>query len=127
MSVSPPPNECNYPREALNKIVKDILLENNKQIRGGSILRNFEFIHGCPNVFEYNDVFPLQKIQFEDEYFYAPNRITEYLHSIFGDYGKFPEHCCPHVDIEVRIKDVDFSYETEFLKNILKKGILNEK
>jgi LPS biosynthesis protein len=43
------------------------------------------------DVFEYDDIFPLTKIQFEDSLFYAPNKYKRYLTISYGDYMKLPK------------------------------------
>ena len=43
-----------------------------------------------PVLFQYNDVFPLRRIQFEDIELSAPNNCENYLAEIYGDYRQFP-------------------------------------
>lgn len=42
-------------------------------------------------IFEEQDIFPLKKIQFGTEYFWAPNNCDVYLREMYGEYMGFPK------------------------------------
>lgn len=54
-----------------------------------------------------DDIFPLTRIRFEDEDFYAPGNYDSYLTKIYGDYMKLPnlDEIIPHT-IKVDIMNV---------------------
>ncbi len=89
----------NYTEEEINKINKDILnieqrygLRNNgtekdKVILYSSIGSSHDWEH---SYFNYNDIFPLRRLEFEGNSYPVPNNYTKYLEKLFGDYMSFP-------------------------------------
>ena len=41
-------------------------------------------------IYKYDTIFPLRKIKFEGEYFFAPNKVDEYLQEHYGNYTVLP-------------------------------------
>lgn len=70
-------------RELLNNWLISLGDENSSEIVYG--------IDTCWDiVFNKKDVFPLQRIKFEDKYFLAPNNPEALLRKMYGDYMKLP-------------------------------------
>lgn len=70
-------------REALNKWLINLGDENSKEVVYG--------VDTCWNVtFNKKDIFPLQRIKFEDGYFLAPSNPEAILEKLYGDYMKLP-------------------------------------
>ena len=62
------------------------------QIRWG-----IDFPHRWNNwIYDYEQIFPLKKIRFEDYEFYCQNKPESVVTNIYGDYMKFPKSICPH-------------------------------
>lgn len=79
-------NVANFNARFFNKIIYPIfrLFKNSDTA--------ISYAVGCP-FFEkhnYNNIFPLQKISFENYTFNCPNNTTEYLKEIYGDWEKIP-------------------------------------
>jgi lipopolysaccharide cholinephosphotransferase len=51
---------------------------------------SMEYYHDINSYFSYSDVFPLQKIIFEEFEFSCPNKVENYLTTWFGDYMTLP-------------------------------------
>ena len=63
-----------------------------------------------PPVFEWNDLFPVCEIQFENYRTYAPRDTDKYLQNLYGDYMTFPRRGLQHHTIyaddeQVRVCD----------------------
>lgn len=70
-------------RDALNKWLINLGDENSKEVVYG--------VDTCWNVtFNKKDIFPLQRIKFEDGYFLAPSNPEAILEKLYGDYMKLP-------------------------------------
>ena len=88
-----------------DKIRKRFLDVINKEILKGntvdesikpSIFDSIDFPHSNKKlVFDYDVIFPLKEIEYEDFKFYAPNKPKELLTLEFGDYMKMPNNCYP--------------------------------
>ncbi|MGB5990073.1 MAG: LicD family protein [Marinifilaceae bacterium] len=75
-----------------SKFIKQYSSKNFKYVSTG-----IEVTAGY-KTFKRETLFPLRKIKFEDEYFYAPNDYDTYLTTTYGDYMKLPkpEDRIPH-------------------------------
>ena len=71
---------------------------------------------------EYEDIFPLRKIEFEGEMFNCPNKIDKHLYEYWGDYMQLPKKCSSH---HVHIIEDRYNYEniSEMRKLIKNTGI----
>lgn len=68
---------------------KDVV-EDSDVIYAG--IDNFGFYwHSVKGLLRKSDIFPLQKIKFEDWEFFAPNNTHEYLKAIYNFYNNFPK------------------------------------
>ena len=55
-----------------------------------------DFPHRWSNkVFDWEEIFPLKKVQFEDKEFYAPNCPDKVLSRIYGNYMTLPKDSYP--------------------------------
>ena len=55
-----------------------------------------DFPHSWKNkVYDWDCIFPLKKIQFEDKEFFAPNNPDSVLKSIYGNYMSIPKNSYP--------------------------------
>lgn len=81
-----------------------------------SIHWGIDFPHRWNNwVYDYNQIFPLQKIEFEGYEFNCPNNTDFMLRNIYGNYMEFPKSICPHhTDAAAFTED-----EIEELKNLI--------
>lgn len=62
-----------------------------------SIHWGLDFPHRWNNwIYDYDQIFPLRKIEFEGYLFNCPADTEFMLHNIYGDYMKFPKSICPH-------------------------------
>ena len=62
-----------------------------------SIHWGLEFPHRWSNwIYDYDQIFPLQKIKFEGYEFWVPNDTDFMLRNIYGDYMKLPNKIYPH-------------------------------
>ncbi len=82
---------------------REVLL--NKPVDKSShpaIFMGIDFPHSWKNKFyNWDDIFPLGQIKFENEIFYCPNKPEKVLTSIFGDYMSMPKDLAPkHIDFE---------------------------
>ena len=73
-----------------NKIIPN---EKNKP----SIHWGIDFPHRWSNwIYDYEQIFPVQKIKFEKFEFSCPNDTDFMLKNIYGNYMSFPKSICPH-------------------------------
>ena len=62
-----------------------------------SIHWGIDFPHRWSNwIYDYDQIFPLKKIEFEGYDFCCPNDTDFMLKNIYGEYMKFPKSICPH-------------------------------
>lgn len=62
-----------------------------------SIHWGIDFPHRWNNwIYDYNQIFPLKKIEFEGYEFNCPNNTDFMLKNIYGNYMSFPKSICPH-------------------------------
>lgn len=62
-----------------------------------SIHWGIDFPHRWNNwIYDYDQIFPLKKIEFEGYEFNCPNDTDFMLKNIYGDYMSFPKSICPH-------------------------------
>ena len=87
-----------FMRTRFKNITQEIILENkqiNKSIKP-ALFMGIDFPHNWKNkVYNWEDIFPLREISFENKTFVAPNMPEEVLKSIYGDYLKIPKNCYP--------------------------------
>ena len=83
-------------RKHFKLLTKEILLENKPENLNGSLFMALDYPHAHKNkVFSNKEIFPLQKIQFENIELYAPNNSETVLEKEFGDYMKIPKNSYP--------------------------------
>ena len=62
-----------------------------------SIHWGLDFPHRWNNwIYDYDQIFPLRKIEFEGYMFNCPDDTDFMLRNIYGEYMKFPKSICPH-------------------------------
>lgn len=88
---------------ALEKFFKNITEKNiNENIEVDerikpSIHWGIDFPHRWNNwIYDYDQIFPLKKIEFEGYEFNCPNDTDFMLKNIYGNYMSFPKSICPH-------------------------------
>ncbi len=66
----------------------------------GAIFRGYETpsVIGTCDYHDYNDIFPLKKIKFDDFYVYAPNAYLKLLSLKYGDYTEYPQVFAKHLE-----------------------------
>ena len=80
------------------KIITTNYILNNKlpNLRSGAVFMAIDFPHGHKNkVIDFENIFPLKKIKFENSEFLAPNNPEKVLKTLFGDYMKIPKDSYP--------------------------------
>jgi len=85
-------------QEKFIKITNDIFLEGNSADKNSqpSIFWGIDFPHAWKNrVYDWEEIFPLCKIKFEDYEFYAPKEKEKVLKNIYNDYMKLPKDIYP--------------------------------
>ncbi len=97
-------NEKN--RSIISNITKEKILNKKDNINTEKdktiLFYGIDYPHDNDNFnpIEYNIVFPLDKIEFEDVFFYCPNQIDTYLKTLYGNYMKFPKQ----IAMETQVK-----------------------
>jgi len=96
-------------RERFAKIRKKEILNNNivDKKEEPSLFYGIDYPHRYGNYFfDYDKIFPLKKIKFEDMEFPCPNDETFVLKQVFKNYMNLPQDCYPcHVYIDGLIED----------------------
>lgn len=86
-------------KEKFNKITQKTINENievDERIKP-SIHWGVDFPHRWNNwIYDYDQIFPLKKIEFEGYEFNCPNDTEFMLTNIYGNYMSFPKSICPH-------------------------------
>lgn len=111
-------------RNNFKKVTQEFILDNKDADKNnGAIFMGIDFPHSHKNkVFDWDTIFPLKKIKFEDCEFYAPIKPEKVLETLFGDYMKIPKDSYPrHSDYMYLSKE-----EKTLLENFIKKGKENE-
>ena len=80
------------------RITKNIILQGNKADKEikPTIFCGIDYPHPHHQLaFDYETIFPLKKIKYEDKEFYAPNSTSKMLTNEFGNYMELPDDCYP--------------------------------
>lgn len=87
--------------DSFAEVRKHIVGSQESETQAFSIFYGPEFLHETHlyNVFDRETIFPLTKVQFEGNTFFAPNDSDKYLTYIFGDYMSLPKHLHAHIDV----------------------------
>ena len=90
--------ESGYSSADVRKIVKKTVIKNNSLLKNRpSLFFGIEFYHAWKNkIFDYDNVFPLKKMEFENFCFFVPNDFDEHLKMIYGNYLKMPRETHVH-------------------------------
>lgn len=91
-------SSINGMRERFKKITKEKVLDNypvDKTFKP-ALFMAIDFPHNWKNkVYDWENIFPLTEINFEDKLFLAPNMPEKVLESIYGDYMRIPKNSYP--------------------------------
>ena len=91
---------------------KDVELDESP-----AVMMGIDFPHSWKNkVYDWETLFPLKRILFEDREFYAPNKPEDVLRSIYGNYMALPKDPYPR---HSRYLDISDS-ERNFLEGLVK-------
>lgn len=85
------------------KELRTELLDNNSNDKPKMILQGFESSGTNHLILDYDWIFPLKEINFENYVFKSPNKIEPILFDHYKDYMNFPESFYFHHDINERI------------------------
>ena len=79
-------------RTAIQQMTQELILQNNTECPKKPIMfYGIDYPHTHKNlIIDYKDIFPLQKIKFEDGEFYCPHNPDNRLAKLYGDYMRFP-------------------------------------
>ena len=105
-------------REYFKKITNEKILENNVVDKSSNpaLFMGIDFPHNWKNkVYDWENIFPLKEINFEDKLFLAPNMPVRVLESIYGDYMKIPKNSYPRHSSYAEIN----TEEKTFLKELI--------
>ena len=100
--------EFNKIQKLIEKLTKNIVLDNNKEISDGNIFVGAEILpYGCANNYTYDTIFPLKELSFEGCVVNVPSDYDKYLTTLFGNYWLLPKntirnHLTESNDIENR-------------------------
>lgn len=109
--------KLNKSYEELRKLHNDIVMENKPAIKPASLIRAFETRVWHLSYYPYDWIFPLQKIEFEGEMFYAPNKISTVLYENYGDYMQFPKTLThQHKNIQEKITPNTIAFLEDYIK-----------
>ncbi len=107
----------------IKHLTEDVInekIEVDERLRP-SIHWGLDFPHRWHNwIYDYRQIFPLKKIEFEGYMFNCPADTDFMLSNIYGDYMKFPKSICPHHTDEESFTDLE---RAEIIK--LAKGGIN--
>ena len=89
------------------KFIKDLRYKNidnlteNKMVKNPTIFYGLEFYHVTHkfNAFDYDTIFPLKTIKFEENDFFCVNDTDTYLTMIFNNYMTLPRKFLVHTDL----------------------------
>ena len=84
-------------KENFKKITSEYILENKEpNKKEGALFMAIDFPHWhTKKVMDFETIFPLKKIKFEDREFLAPNNPKKMLETEFGNYMKIPKDSYP--------------------------------
>lgn len=84
-------------RENIKSLTKDFILEGkNLTCSQPAIFLGIDFPHSHKNkVFDWDEIFPLKKIKFENIELFAPNNPEKVLKRLFGNYMQIPKDSYP--------------------------------
>ncbi|MBR2430722.1 LicD family protein [bacterium] len=87
-------NDVMLMKNWLEKNKNKYILQNKQPITQGALYYAIDFPYQVKNnlIYNYEDIFPLKKVLFEDEYYNIPNKTEIYLKNIYNNYNKFPEY-----------------------------------
>ena len=106
-------------RASFKRITKEQILDNidsNKNTQP-AIFMGIDFPHSWKNKFyDWENIFPLKEILFEDKIFFAPNMTDVVLKSIYGDYMKIPKNSYPRHSSYTTMDKIEESFLKEFTK-----------
>lgn len=88
----------NTMRDYFKKITNEKILENGivDITKEPAIFMGIDFPHNWKNkAYDWENIFPLKEINFENKQFFAPNMPEKVLESIYGDYMKIPKNSYP--------------------------------
>ena len=109
-------------RKRFKNITTKKILQNNKVDISSkpSLFYGIDYPHQHKQlVFDYDTIFPLKKVQFEDKEFLAPNNIDKLLTDEFGNYMSLPNDCYPrHASENEQSKDI-----TEEIESFINLGV----
>ena len=103
-------------REVTDKFILKGIIGNpeNKP----AIFMAIDFPHGWKNkVYDWENIFPLQKIEFEGHSFSAPNDQNKVLTSVYGNYMEIPKDSYPRHTAYLDISKEQLQLLEEYSKN----------
>lgn len=108
-------------RQNIKHLTKEIILKNNEiSCQNPALFMAIDFPHSHKNkVFNFEEIFPLQRISFENIKVNIPNKAADVLKREFGDYMKIPKDSYPRHSQYVNTDENE--------KNALKKLLQEEK
>ena len=115
--------KTSYPRKELKNLINNQILEGNLPIQNGALIRGieFRFLDNEGKFANYDTVYPLKEIEFEDSMYLSPNNPDQYLCCLYGNWKNFPKCIYTHKDIAERARNIDLNKEIKNLDNIILK------
>jgi len=111
-------------KENILKLTKEIILDNKEiQTSKPAVFMGIDFPHKHKNkVFDWDEIFPIQRMPFENIELNIPNNAHSILTKEFGDYMKIPKDSYPRHSCYNNIKND----ERKKLEELIIKNELNE-
>ena len=101
----------------VKQLHNDIVMEGNSPIQPASLVRAIETQVWHLSYYKYDWIFPLQKIEFEGNMYFAPNKISTVLYENYGDYMKYPKTMTHlHKNIKNKMSIETISFLEDFIK-----------
>lgn len=85
--------DLNLLETTISKIQNSQILQNHSIKPTAALFYGIDYPYDSKNYLIYNndEIFPLQQLKFEDEYYNVPNHYESYLKNIYGNYNTFPK------------------------------------
>ena len=103
--------ECPFPREEISKFTEKYILNGNKPLEDKPIIfRGAEAWLGDRCVYDYEDIFPLKRTQFEGVNLLVPNKPEGFLDKYYGEYMQLPDfnmQILGHSNINEKLSSID--------------------
>lgn len=103
--------EAPFPRDAITQYTNKYILKGNKPVENNPILfRGAEAWLGDRCIYDFQDIYPLKRIKFEDIDLSVPNKSENFLTKYYGNYMNLPNlnlQILGHSNINDKLSQID--------------------